>query len=142
MERKSPASKPDLLVLSPVEGSKPHIGRPRMKLTPLNLEGMSEPETQRYELFLNYMRSEYDDLTPFDHMLVELAAIEYVKYLRWLAKEIKTGETASMARQNPGVQMRENLKMLSIWRKDRANAPGKVEDDADKIVAMFTGQSR
>lgn len=140
MERKSPASKPDLLVLQPVGAAPKKRGRPRTALTPLSLDGMSAPETERYELFLNYMRSEYDDLTPFDNLLVELAAIEYVKYLRWLAKEIKTGETASMARQNPGVQMRENLKMLSIWRKDRAAAP-KSDDEIDRVVRMFTGAS-
>jgi hypothetical protein len=138
---KSPTSLPDVLTLAPVEAAKPRVGRPRTKLTPLSLDGMTEPERQRYELFINYMHSEYDDLTPFDQLIVEVAAVEYVKYLRWLANEIKTGEAASMARQHPGVQMRENLKLLSVWRKDRANSP-KTDDQVDKIVQMFTGTSR
>jgi len=140
MERKSPSAKPDLLVLQPVTAAPKKRGRPRTQLTPLQLEGMSKPEEERYQLFINYMHMEYDDMTLFDNLFIELAAIEYVKYIRWLANEIKTGETASMARQNPGVQMRENLKMLSIWRKDRAASP-KVDDEVERVVRMFTGSA-
>lgn len=138
---KAPTATPDLYTLAPVEAAPPKRGRPKTKLTPLSLDGMTVPERERYELFINYMRTEYEDLAPFDMLLVELAAIEYIKYLRWLAKEILTGEAASMARQHPGVQMRENLKLLSIWRKDRANSP-KTDDKVDQIVQMFTGTTR
>jgi hypothetical protein len=135
---KSPTSSPDIFSLAPVEAAQPRLGRPRTKLIPLSLDGLTPAESQRYELFINYMHKEYEDLTPFDMLLVEVAAVEYIKYLRWLANEIKTGEAASMARQHPGVQMRENLKLLSVWRKDRANSP-KSDDSVDKIVRMFSG---
>lgn len=135
---KAPTASPDIFSLAPVEAAAPRIGRPRTKLIPLSLDGMTAAESQRYDLFINYMHKEYGDLTPFDMLLVEVAAVEYIKYLRWLANEIKTGEAASMARQHPGVQMRENLKLLSVWRKDRANSP-KTDDSVDKIVRMFSG---
>jgi hypothetical protein len=142
-ERKSPNARPEILNLPLVTSARPKRGRPRKTaadLPPMELR-LSDAERARYELFVNYLVSEVPNLTPFDLLLLEACALEYIKYLRWLANEIDTGEVASMSRHHPGVQMRENLRMLSIWRKDRA-ADKKADAEVDKIVQFFTGSPR
>lgn len=87
---------------------------------------MNELEQQWYDYFISSHRLEYPDLTDTDNILLMLAGLEFVKYLRVAQDEMKTGTVISMARQHPGVQMRALLDQLSVTRKAR-NA-GKKDD--------------
>jgi hypothetical protein len=133
-QRKPPSAQPETLKLLPVE-SRPEekrVGRKRKPAPPppLSLPGMSGAELERYDLFLAAYREEYKgQLSNTDNILLELAAIEYIKCLRVMANELTTGETITMARQHPGVQMRAYMDMLSITRKARvAESRGKKEE--------------
>lgn len=130
-ERKSPASAPQTLHTLPLTAPDPEpkkLGRPRKSTLPaLPTFEMNALETEWFTYFLQAYREEYPDLTKSDQILLVLAGVEYIKYLRIIQNELKTGELITMARQHSGVQMRALLDMLSVTRKARQS--GKREED-------------
>lgn len=131
MPSKSPASAPQTLhtlPLAPVEPKKKRVGRPRKDALPaLPKFEMNDLELAWYEYFVSAYREEYKDLTKSDQILLMLAGVEYIKYLRIIQNELATGELITMARQHSGVQMRALLDMLSVTRKARTT--GRKEED-------------
>lgn len=98
---------------------------------------MSDFEREWFTYFREVYQAEYPDLTDADKLLLFLAAIEFIKYLRVAGAELATGEVISQARQHPGTQMRALLDQLSVTRKARQRQP-KEEDDpsADLLLRL------
>lgn len=94
-------------------------GRPK-KLKPMPvMEGLSDTERVLFDNFINEYLTEYPDITDTDYRMLFLVAVEYIKYLRIVSEELKTGKVLSMARQHPGTNMRALQDQLSITRKAR-----------------------
>jgi hypothetical protein len=82
-------------------------------------------------------------MVPTDYLILHLAGLEYIKYLRVVAEELETGKVISMARQHPGVNMRALLDQLSVTRKARTSRGQKEEDsDAQEIRDFFMGRTK
>ena len=94
---------------------------------------MTDVEQDLFDYFMASYKEQYPDMVPTDHLLLHLAALEYIKYLRVVAEELKTGRVISMARQHPGVNMRALLDQLSVTRKARTmrNKPDEDPDSKD-----------
>lgn len=109
-------------------------GRPK-RLRPMPvMEGLSETEKILFDDFIAEYLQEYPDITPTDYRMLYLVAIEYIKYLRIVSKELKTGKVLSMARQHPGTNMRALQDQLSITRKARNHGkPPESGEDAEKL---------
>jgi hypothetical protein len=97
-------------------------------MPPLPELQMSEAEKPMYDYFIDAYLDENPDLTRSDKILLSLAGIEYIKYLRVAAKELETGEVISMARQHPYTNMCRLLEQLSVTRRARKKT-GQTEDD-------------
>lgn len=89
---------------------------------------MTDTEQALFDYFMFAYKDQYPDMVPTDYLLLHLAGLEYIKYLRVVAEELETGKVISMARQHPGVNMRALLDQLSVTRKART-ARGKTEED-------------
>lgn len=113
----------------------PRRGRPPIqRLEPLELD-FNDFELGRYFYFIaaaNKLLGKNKDM--FDDMFIEMAAAEYIKYLRILQYEAKNHTSITMARQHPGVQMRALIDLLSISRKARQTS--KQEKDPEKEEAL------
>lgn len=106
-------------------------GRPaRIEQPPLPTMELSDGEQQLQTYFIEAYRLDYPDLTPTDLILLHLASLEYVKYLRVVQKELETGEVISQARQHPAVNMRGLLDQMGATRRVR-NAGRKSDDNKD-----------
>lgn len=92
---------------------------------------MSDSERALFDFWLAAYKEQYPDMVPTDHLLLHLAGLEYIKYLRVIAEELETGKVISMARQHPGVNMRALLDQLSVTRKAR-NTGKPTEDETAK----------
>lgn len=106
--------------LRPRPDTKPAMGRPKKLEQPSlpDLE-MDDYEQQLFDFFINSFKADYRDLKPTDLILLHLAAIEYVKYLRVAKDEMASRTVLSQARQHPATNMLRLLDMLSTTRKDR-----------------------
>lgn len=137
MERKQPHEKPEQFAVEPlrlVPKEKPKPGpKPAIKLEPLDIS-FNEVERDRYLYFISAVEKLFPDLNPLDRLLLEMAAVEYVKYLRLLQYEVKNNTSITMARQHPGVQFRSLIDMLSVSRKARQGT--KQEDDPGRKEAL------
>lgn len=108
-------------------------GRPaKLVMPPMPLMPMTEVEQGLFDFFQAAYKEQFPDLTPTDLLMLYLAGLEFVKYMRVVAEELETGKVISMARQHPGVNMRALLDQLSVTRKARV-AKGKPEEDEDAI---------
>lgn len=109
-------------------------GRPR-KLKPMpKLDGLTDAEQILYDDFIQEYLTEYPDITATDYRVLFLIGVEYIKYLRIVGEELRSGKVLSMARQHPGVNMRALLDLLSITRKDRMKGkPQGDNEEADKL---------
>jgi hypothetical protein len=139
----SPAEqKPQLYVVTHLDEPAPSrntTGRkPKPKMPPLPqglLDGMTELEQQHFWYFIDAYQVDYPSMKPTDVLCLYFAAMEYVNYLRVQAKQFKSGEVISMARQHPGVQMRAWLDMMDVTRKARTRS-GKSTDDSEDVQAV------
>jgi aryl carrier-like protein len=130
-------------LLFPAQLAEKRNGRPRKrKMPPLPqeiLDGMSELEQEHYTYFIESYQAQYPDLTDADQIALVQAGLEYINTLRVQAKQLKTGEVISMARQHPGVQLRAWLDLLSVTRKQRK--PNDKQEEAE-LKNWFTGLSK
>jgi hypothetical protein len=120
-------------------------GRPKkLKMPPLPAgiwDGMAELEQQHYDYFVGAFRAEYPTLSAADLLCLQQAAIEYINLLRVQAQQLSTGQVISMARQHPGVQLRQWLDMLSVTRKQRRNPDtegSRVEADLKETLMRLS----
>lgn len=109
-------------------------GRPK-KLPPMPvMDGLSDSEKILFDGFINEYLTEYPDITPTDYRMLFLVAVEYIKYLRIVSKELTSNQVMSMARQHPGTNMRALQDQLSITRKARMHGkPQSGSEDADRL---------
>lgn len=119
------------------------VGRPaKLTMPPLPQMPMTAVEQGLFDYFMSAYQEQYPDLTSTDLLLLHLAALEYIKYLRVVAEELETGKVISMARQHPGVNMRALLDQLSVTRKARtARAKPEEDDDARDLREFFMSMS-
>lgn len=140
MTTKTPAEqKPQLYVVTQLDQPAPSritTGRkPKLKMPPLPqglLDGMTELEQQHFWYMIDAYQQDYPSMKPTDIICLYQAALEYVNTLRVQAKQLKSGEVISMARQHPGVQMRAWLDMMDVTRKARTRT-GKSNEDSDEV---------
>lgn len=135
------------LIVQPLTQTRPikerAVGRPA-KLTMPDLPAMSMTDVEQglFDYFMQAYQEQYPDLLPTDLLLLHLAALEYIKYLRVVAEELSTGKVISMARQHPGVNMRALLDQLSVTRRARtARSKPDEDEDAKELKAFFMGMS-
>lgn len=126
-----------------LQADQPQEQRPGRKKKPamptLPTLEMTEFEREWFTYFRDVYQAEYPDLTDADKLLLFLAAIEFIKYLRVAGAELATGEVISQARQHPGTQMRALLDQLSVTRKARQRQP-KEEDDPNADLLLRLAQ--
>jgi hypothetical protein len=127
-ERRDPAINAQALhALPPTKKTR---GRPKKREMPaLPNMPMSESERAIFEFWMEEFKAEHPDLSGTDELLLFLAGIEFIKYLRVQAEELETGKVISMARQHPGVNMRALLDQLSVTRKARTQGSKPSETD-------------
>lgn len=137
-----------LLNVRPLTETEPpkkrEAGRPNNLVMPdLPRLPMTDVERGLFDYFLEAYKRQYPDLTPTDHLMLFLAGVEFIKYLRVVAEELETGKVISMARQHPGVNMRALLDQLSVTRKARTAGKKTDEDpDARELRDFFMGMSK
>ena len=142
-EKKNPASNPTAkLTAKPLTTLQPttpkSAGRPaKLEMPPLPEMPMTDVEKPLFDFFIAAYRAEYPDLNATDNILLHLAALEYIKWLRIIAEELETGTVISMARQHPGVNMRALLDQLSVTRKARTAGKKEADSDDEKELKDF-----
>jgi hypothetical protein len=125
--------------LTPDDSPAP-IGRPpKPKMPRLPRFEISDYEREWFDYFQAVYRAEYPDLNESDRLLLFLAGIEFLKYLRVAGEELASGEVISQARQHPGNQMNALLDRLSVTRKARERKP-KEEDDPNADLLLRLAQ--
>lgn len=98
---------------------------------------ISDYEQEWYDYFWTTYLQTYPDLTDSDKLLLMLAGIEFIKYLRVAGAELASGEVISQARQHPGTQMNALLDRLSVTRKARERRPREEDDpNADLLFRL------
>lgn len=114
------------------------VGRPAKLVMPdLPKMPMTDVEQGLFDYFMAAYKEQYPDMVPTDHLLLHLAGLEYIKYLRVVAEELETGKVISMARQHPGVNMRALLDQLSVTRKARTTGRKPEEDPEARELREF-----
>lgn len=142
-DQNQPTEAPSLsLIVHPLTEIEPAkskgAGRPSKPIMPdLPKMPMTDVEQPLFDYFMQSYQHQYPDLTPTDLLILHLAGLEYIKYLRVVAEELETGKVISMARQHPGVNMRALLDQLSVTRKARTARGQKEEDPAATELREF-----
>lgn len=98
---------------------------------------ISDYEREWFDYFQAVYRAEYPDLNESDRLLLFLAGIEFLKYLRVAGEELASGEVISQARQHPGNQMNALLDRLSVTRRNREKRPKEEEDPNADLLARL-----
>lgn len=104
---------------------------PKLKAPTMPDMPMMPSEQILFKYFIDAYREQYPDMVPTDHLILFLAGLEYIKYLRVIQEELDTGKVISMARQHPGVNMRALLDQLSVTRKARNTGTKSPDDEAN-----------
>lgn len=136
------------LLVSPLTTTRPikkrSVGRPeKLTMPDLPQMPMTDVEQSLFDYFMQAYQEQYPDLLPTDLLLLHLAALEYIKYLRVVAEELETHKVISMARQHPGVNMRALLDQLSVTRRARTARSRPEEDqDAKELKKWLMGMSQ
>ncbi len=102
---------------------------PALDMTPI--------EQDLFDYFLWAYHTEYPDLKPTDNLILFLAAIEWIKYLRMAREELETGKLVTMSRQHPGTQLRALLDQLSVTRRARVTQTKPEEDESAQELRNF-----
>jgi hypothetical protein len=132
-----PEQKPQLYAVPKLdEAAIPRPKRTRKpKMPPIPqaiLDAMTELEQQHFYFVIDGYQQDYPDMKATDLICLYQAAIEYINLQRVQAKQLKSGEVISMARQHPGVQMRAWLDMMDVTRKARSKG-GKAGEDPEEV---------
>src|SRR5579859_150530 len=114
-------------------------GRPKKVLMPAIpkelLEGMSELEQQWYDYFIQSLKEEYPDLTPFDLIQVyTLLAPCFISCMRLETRQMSSQELITMARQDPRTQFNQLMNSLSVRRRDRKGEKQEKDDGMEKFL--------
>lgn len=129
------------ILTSPLTQTQPttrKVGRPAKLVMPdLPLMPMTSVEQSLFDYFMAAYQEQYPDLIPTDLLILHLAGLEYIKYLRVISEELETGKVLSMARQHPGVNMRALLDQLSVTRKARTSKVKPDEDESAKELRDY-----
>jgi len=114
------------------------VGRPPSLVMPdLPKMPLTTLEQSLYDFFMAAYQSEYPDLSPTDRIILHLAGLTYIKYLRVLAEEFETGHIITMSRQHPGTELRGLLDQLSVTRKARTARSKPEEDEAGQELKDY-----
>lgn len=108
-----------------------------MEMPALPELAMSDAEKELFDYFLWAYHAEYPDLKPTDNLILYLAAIEWIKYLRMSREELETGKLITMSRQHPGTNLRGLLDQLSVTRKARTRGQKDEESEEAKELREF-----
>lgn len=111
--------------------------KPQLKTPPLPKFDISDFEQEWYDYFWDTYLETYPDLTRSDKLLLMLAGVEFIKYLRVAGAELSSGEVISQARQHPGTQMNALLDRLSVTRKARERKPREDDDPNAEFLRAF-----
>lgn len=123
--------------LSPAPAT-PRTGRPpKPKMPPLPRFELSAFEQEWFDYFFAVFQAEYQDMTESDRLLLFLASIEFIKYLRVAGEELASGEVISQARQHPGTQLNALLDRLATTRKARQKQPREEFDPNADLLARL-----
>lgn len=114
------------------------MGRPKkLTMPPIPQMAMNEVEQPLFDYFMQSYQEQYPDLLPTDLLLLYLAGLEFIKYLRVVAEELESGKVMSMARQHPGISMRALLDQLSVTRRARTQRAKPDDDEEAKEIREF-----
>jgi hypothetical protein len=122
-------------------------GRPRkLKMPPLPeelLAGLSALEREHFDFFVEAYQHDYPQMSPSDCLCLYQAALEYINLLRVQATQLTTKQVISMARQHPGVQLRQWLDSMSCTRKARlaGRSPSAEDQDRASLKELLKGLS-
>jgi hypothetical protein len=138
---------PKRLEVQPVKlaDSTPKRGRPKTNIQPRTPQFELEPDEQTlYATFMESFIHDYPDIKdyPSDMLLLPLAAVEYIKYLRVIGQELTSRQAITMARQHPATQFFRILDMMHVTRKARAktNKPKEDDETTDFLKALSLDQ--
>jgi hypothetical protein len=116
---------------------------PKLEMPELPALRMSEIEQGLFDYFIAAYTQEYPDLIPSDHLILFLAAIEFIKYIRMAAEELESGKLVTMSRQHPGTQLRGLMDQLSVTRKARvAGKRDTTNAEEREMREFFMGMSK
>ncbi len=111
-------------------------GRPKkLQMPPLPeelLDGMTALEQQHFQFFIDAYQHDYPAMSPSDCLCLYQAGLEYVNLIRVQAMQLKSRQVLSMARQHPGVQLRQWLDQMACTRKARTAGKSPSQDDQDR----------
>lgn len=131
---------PRTLKVAPLQATPKRVGRPPAvkRPEPPAFEWQSEYEHELYEWFIDCIERDYPNMKDSDKLLLPLAAAEYVKWMRLLGNEIKSGELVTQARQHPGQMFSRLLdSVLGTTRKQRvAKGDDKDKDELDLMELL------
>lgn len=131
---RNPTDRPKALEVNPVKlaPAVKKVGRPRARIEPRLPQFDLEPdENVLYDTFMASFINDNPDIKdyPSDMLLLPLAAVEYIKYLRVIGQELSSREAITMARQHPATQFFRILDMMHVTRKARSKTVKPKEDD-------------
>lgn len=137
--KRTPTDNSRSLTLPPVVGMpRRGAGRPPRVAppTPPAFEFGTEYEEELYSYFIQSVQDLLPKLEPLYHLMLPLAAGEYIKLVRLLQSELKSGELVTMARQHPSTFfMRYMDSMLGATRKGKKDEKPADDFDLSKLYS-------
>lgn len=135
-----PTDEPRTLKVLPLNGTPKRNGRPpnAKRPQPPAFDWQSDYERELYEWFIACIEADYPNMKESDKLLLPLAAAEYVKWMRLVGNEVKSGELVTQARQHPGQMFSRLLdSILGTTRKQRiAKNEDKDENELDLMTLL------
>jgi hypothetical protein len=122
-------------------------GRPKKLVMPPMPEellgGLTDLERQHFQFFIDAYQHDYPAMSPSDCLCLYQAGIEYVNLLRVQAMQLTSKQVLSMARQHPGVQLRQWLDQMACTRKARTagKSPSREDEDRASLREVLKGLS-
>lgn len=98
---------------------------------------MTVLEQEHFHYIINSFKQECPDLSDTDLISLNMLGLSYINSLRLEVKQLADGELITMSRQDPRIQMRQWMELLSIRRKDRKPKDEKPKDDyKDFLISL------
>jgi hypothetical protein len=100
-------------------------------------------ERDHFDFFVAAYQKDYPAMSPSDCLCLYQAALEYINLLRVQAMQLKTKQVLSMARQHPGVQLRQWLDQMACTRKARTagKSPSAEDQERASLKELLKGLS-